>query len=142
MAGLEEIYVESEHILAPDRMTRVHGSVKLDRDLRRDLRSLDPFGDREYRRAVSEMKIDLIPKDKDGNYLEWCSDPDHVGYNEDGKDDHGWRPRGEFSEFVDRHGKKRARGCCDTCRARRERKRYKLLKEAQGQRVRAYNRAG
>lgn len=117
--GLEEIYIESEHILAPDRLTRVHGSVRLDRDLRRDRKALDPRGDREYRHAP--IPIGRMPTDADGKAKEWCSDPDHEGYDEHGKDDLGWRPATEFGEYTDRHGRTRLRGACNACRARRER---------------------
>lgn len=144
MAGLEDIYVESEHILAPDRMTRVHGSVKLDRDLRRDLRSLDPFGEKEARREWRRngMEIKLNPPGK-----KWCSDHPSIGKPTDEMLEKnparywemlGWVDKAQFTTKHD--AADGLHPICNECRARHERERYASMKENEGKKVRTYKR--
>lgn len=70
-----DMYAESDHILAPDRMTRVSGSVPIDRDLFRDRKALDPTGDLEARRVAyrEESPAAEVERDADGVPYRLCS---------------------------------------------------------------------
>lgn len=123
MAGADEVYVFSDNMLAPDGVTRVSGCKPLDRDLRRDLKSLDPTGALQEWRERRRGQIKEIPP-----HMKWCSDHDGDGWVD--MDDFSPDPRY-------RDGKAPV---CKHCRARQARRMYALMKQAQGQQVRAYNR--
>lgn len=114
-------------------MARVGGTQRTDRDLYTEVNWWQL-------RPKREGSIALIPLDKNGRKMEWCSYPYHEGEDETGKDDKGWRPRDDFSTYTDRHGKKRLREHCDKCRAKHERRMYALQREAEGKPVRSWNR--
>lgn len=109
---------------------RVDGS----KPVSRDLSSLfNDFG-------LRKVRDNLIPLDAKGRAKVWCSYPYHEGYTENGEDDKGWRSTDEFSTYTDRHGKKRKREHCDTCRAKAERRRRALMAEAEGKTLRDWQR--
>lgn len=67
-----KLYADSDHILAPDRITRISGSVPIDRDLRRDMKALDPTGELEQRRQKMR-DLPAIERDESGVPYRLCS---------------------------------------------------------------------
>ena len=123
---MDDVYTFSEHILADDRITRVSGSVKLDRDLKRDRRALDPTGSIEARQQAKQREIGLIPLDEQGRAMCWCGDC------------LTWQRREAFGRDVLRGGKPRR--VCKTCEAEAKRKLYAQEAAGQGREVRTYKR--
>lgn len=121
-----DVYTYSDNILCDDRVTRVSGSVRLDRDLRRDRKALDPHGDIEARRQARQREIGLIPLDVDGKAMCWCGDC------------LTWQRRSAFGDDVIRNGKPRR--VCKTCEAAQKRKKYADEVAEQGRDVRGYKR--
>lgn len=123
---MDDVFVYSENILAGDGMTRVSGCVKLDRDMRRDRRVLDPHGDLEARQAAKRREIGLIPLDEQARALCWCGECLM------------WQRREAFGRDVLRGGKPRR--VCKTCEAAIARQKYAEEAAAQGRSVRGYQR--
>lgn len=121
--GLEDVYVFSDNMLAADGVTRISGSKRLDRELRRDRRVLDPDGRIEAARARRSGRIKEIPP-----HMKWCSDHDGDGW----VDVDAFSPDPRYRDG--RHP------ICKACRARQARRMYALQKQALGQEVRGYRR--
>ena len=124
--GLEDVYVFSDNVLAPDGLTRISASKRLDRELRRDRRVLDPTGSIEARQQAKQREIGLIPLDEQGRAMCWCGDC------------LTWQRREAFGRDVLRGGKPRR--VCKTCEAEAKRKLYAQEAAGQGREVRTYKR--
>lgn len=124
--GLEDVYVFSDNVLAPDGVTRISASKRLDRELRRDRRMLDPDGRIEAAREGRQKNIGLIPLDEQGRAMCWCGECLM------------WQRREAFGRDVLRGGKPRR--VCKTCEAAKERIRYAQEARDQGRQVRTYKR--
>lgn len=123
-----DIYVRDGMTVRDDQgaFERVDGTQRTNRDLSTKVSWWD---------LRQKRDIPPVPEGK-----HWCSHHDHEGKDEHGKDDGGWRPVGEFTEYRDKNGKLRKHEHCNGCRARHERRMYALRREAEGRSVRGYNR--
>lgn len=121
-----DLYIVSRHIVVSGNYPSVMGSKYVERDLHLMAHKLDPRGDAEYWREVRRRPIHETPVG-----LKWCS-------HHDPRDNGGWVDRRNFSP--DKRNFDGLKHACKDCLAREERRRYALLKEAQGQVVRPYRR--
>lgn len=133
MAEPGTIYLKASSLTVQDEAggtVKVSGSPSVNRDLSSEFNwwQLRP------KRSVS-VDLPRVPEGKN-----WCANPYHEGYTEQGHDDDGWRPVNEFTTYVDVRGKRRLHEHCNTCRNRHRRKMYALQREAEGKPVRGWRR--